>query len=128
MVPPLRITRESFYLADPEGNRTGLAPLSEVIRGYRFLNLDRSLLKDRGVLETRFDFYTRIPSRFFPVPAGPELVRDRVELPRGTYLQDVLYFPSPRGGLRDRRFDLFLDCKPLEDPVFVTIEVVPPRG
>ena len=125
---PLQITRESFYLVDEDGVRTPLASVAEVMRGYRFHNLDRRLLADRGAFATKFDFYTRFVTRFFPNPSGMGVVQDRIELPRGTYLEDLLYFPMPDGGIAGRRFDLFLDCKPLEDPVFVTFEIPAAKG
>lgn len=125
---PLRVTRESFYLVDPEGHRTGVASTAEVIRGYSYISFDRRILADRGYLETKFDFYRFMPTNFFPNPSGFRTIRDRTEIPRLTYFADMLYFWMPEGGIRNRRFDLFFEDKELEDPVFVTFEITPARA
>ena len=121
--PALRVTRESFYLVDPEGNRIEQAAYEEVLDRYSNMDMDRRLLGDRGFILTKFDVYMRIPARFFPLPGRAGVVNDRVEIPTLGYMENVLYFPMPAGGLKGRRFDLFLDCQPLEDPVFVTFEI-----
>ena len=123
MKQPLQLTRESFYLMDREGNRTRLASVSEITGRYTFQTMDQRILSERGFLETKFDFFVEVSSQFFPNPSGRGVAQDRVGIPRSAWWQDVLYFPMPEGGMRDRRLDLFLDCPQLEDPVFVTFEV-----
>jgi hypothetical protein len=119
----LQFTRESFYLMDPEGNRTRLASVSEITSRYMLQTMDQRILSSRGFLEVKFDFYTEVFAQFFPNPSGTGVAQDRVGVPRSTWFQDILYFPMPEGGLRERRFDLFMDVPQLEDPVFVTFEV-----
>ncbi len=125
---PLRVTRESFYLVGPEGQRTGVASTAEVIRDYHYISLDRRILADLGYLEAKFDFYRFMPTNFFPNPSGRNVIRDRTGIPRLTYFADLFYFPMPEGGIRERRFDLFFTDKELEDPVFVTFEITPARA
>ena len=69
--------------------------------------------------------YTQYPSNFSPTDnaARLEVVRDLVSLPKFGYMIDFIYFPTPPGGIRDQRFELFMDSPDLEDPVFVKFEV-----
>ncbi len=51
------------------------------------------------------------------------VVRDVVYLPKFGYLIDYIYFPRPVTGIKDQRFELFLESQSLEQPVFVKFEV-----
>ncbi len=44
-------------------------------------------------------------------------------LPKFGYLVDFLYFPRPKTGVLNQRFELFLDAPELPDPVFVKFEI-----
>lgn len=121
--PALRLSRESFYLVDSEGNRIEMASYEEILARYPSMEMDRRLLGDRGFIPSKFDVYMRIPAKFFPIPGRIGVVQDRVEIPTLGYMENLLYFPMPAGGLKGRHFDLFLDCPPLEDPIFVTFEI-----
>jgi hypothetical protein len=50
-------------------------------------------------------------------------VRDAMQLPKFGYLVDYIYFPRPVGGVKNQRFELFLNAPQLPDPVFVRFEV-----
>ncbi|MCP3978793.1 MAG: hypothetical protein GY716_05615 [bacterium] len=124
----LTLTRESFTLIDEEGNRYPAAMPAELIKGYEFLDLDRTALAElQGVLANKYAAYTRYASKFSPTQAvggmKSNLVRDRTGIPRHGYILDFLYFPAPATGVKDHRFELFLDAPELPDPVFLKFEV-----
>ena len=124
----LVLTRESFTLIDEEGNRYPAASPRELIEGYEFLDLDRNQLAELdGIVFNKFGAFTRYPSMFSPMRGHSfgrsNLVRDLVSLPRFGYLLDFIYFPAPKNGLLGKRFELFVDSRQLEDPVFVKFEV-----
>jgi hypothetical protein len=122
----LTITRESFVLMDVQGNRYPAAEPNELLENYDFLDLDRSpqLAELEGLVYDKFAAYTRYPSSFSPTRTiRTGTVRSRLALPRYGYIVDILYFPMPVTGVKNQRFDLFLDAPELEDPIFVKFEV-----
>jgi hypothetical protein len=121
----LILTRESFTLIDEEKNRYPAASPRELIDNYQFLDLDRYMAELEGIIANKFAAYRQYPSNFSPNQdfANLEVVRDLVSLPKFGFMVDFIYFPEPPGGLRDHRFELFLDSPSLEDPVFVKFEV-----
>jgi len=122
----LTLTRESFTLIDEDGNRYPCAAPDELLAGYKYLDLDRNdqLAEMSGIVFDRFAAFTRWESNFSPTRTFRRgTVYDRVVLPKYGYLIDFVYFPMPENGIRNKRFDLFLEAPELEDPVFVTFVV-----
>jgi hypothetical protein len=124
----LSLTLESFTLVDEQGNRYPAAVPQELLESYDMLDFDRALGELEGILFNRFAALQRYPSKFCPTrtavtTSGPNLVRDLVALPKHGYLIDFIYFPAPKTGIRDRRFDLFVSSAELPDPVFVKFAV-----
>lgn len=128
----LVVSRESFTLVDEQGNRYPAATPRELMEGYDFLDLDRDELSQLALLtDAKFGAYNRYSSRFSPTrsslgdlnPAVSTVVRDVVYLPKFGYLIDYIYFPRPATGIKDHRFELFLESESLENPVFVKFEV-----
>jgi hypothetical protein len=122
-VKRLTLTRESFTLVDEERNRYPAAEPRELMQRYEFLDFDRSLNELQSIVFNKFAAYTRYDSNFSPTRTSTRLVRDVVTLPRFGYIIDYLYFPSPRTGITDRTFELFLESPELVDPVFVKFMV-----
>jgi hypothetical protein len=129
-LPTLTLTREAFVLVDEAGNRYPTASPRELLEGYEYLDMDRRLTSLPEVLLPRFATYTRLPSQFSPLrqaargPYVSNIVRDSLTLPRFGYLIDFLYFPMPKTGVRERRFELFLEAPELPAPVFVKFAVL----
>jgi len=121
----LTMTRESFTLIDQDKNRYPVANPRELIDGYNRLTIDRELGELDSIIFNKFAAYTRYPSNFSPTDDARRLavVRDLVSLPKFGYMVDWIYFPMPPGGIRDQRFELFMDSPDLEEPVFVKFEV-----
>jgi hypothetical protein len=124
----LRLTRESFTLADEKGNRYPCASPKELLENYDFLDLDRNLSELAGIVFNRFGAMTFYPSKFSPTrrPARDgELatVTDSIELPKFGYMLDMLYFPMPATGVKGHKFELSMTAPELTDPIFVKFEV-----
>ena len=129
----LVLTRESFTLVDEQGNRYPVASPRELLQNYDFLDLDRDQLAElESLVGAKFAAYTRYESKFSPThltsaehPAagGALTVRDMVSLPKFGYLLDYIYFPHPASGVKNHRFELFMESPSLPDPVFVKFEI-----
>ena len=127
-VKQLSLTRESFTLADENGNRYPCASPKELLSNYDFLDLDRNLAELSEIVFNRFGAMTAYPSKFSPTRrpsrAGEStVVTDNVQLPKFGYLLDMLYFPMPATGLIGHKFELTMTAPELTDPVFVKFEV-----
>ncbi len=122
----LTITRESFVLVDDQGNRYPAASPRELMQHYEFLDWDRRLSELPGIVDARFAAFTRYPSNFSPrrqAIRGSNVVRDSVSLPKFGYIVDYIYFPRPTTGVKNHRFEMFLQAPQLQDPVFVKFEI-----
>ena len=127
-VRQLSLTRESFTLADENGNRYPCASPKELLGNYDFLDLDRNLAELGEIVFNRFGAMTAYPSKFSPTRrpsrAGEStVVTENVQLPKFGYLLDMLYFPRPATGLIGHKFELTLTAPELTDPIFVKFEV-----
>lgn len=125
----MTLTRESFTLVDDAGNRYPVAGPTELMDGYEFLDFDRRLGELPDIVFNRFANFTPYPSLFSPVREpvrsvwSSSIVRDRVTLPKFGYMIDFLYFPTPPGGVLDRRFELHVRVPEHPDPIFVKFAV-----
>lgn len=130
-VRTLTVTRESFTLIDEAGARYPAATPRELLDGYEMLDFDRENMAElESILTSKFAAFQRYPAQFSPTRAHiregeftSNLVRDTVAIPKFGYIIDYVYFPKPQTGLRDHKFELFLDAPELEDAVFVKFAV-----
>jgi hypothetical protein len=125
----LTLTRESFVLMDETGNRYPCASPRELLEGYEFLDLDRNpiLAELIQIILTKYAAFSRYPSNFSPT-RGVDLsrrgtVRDMISLPKFGYFIDMLYFPTPPGGVKGHLFEIHVTSPDLVDPIFVKFEV-----
>jgi len=124
----LTLTRESFWILDEDGNRYPTANPRELLEGYDFLDFDRTNFSElESIVFNRFGAFVKYPSRFSPTlsasPGADNIVRDLVSLPKFGYMIDFLYFPEPPGGIRGKKFELFMNARELEDPIFIKFRV-----
>lgn len=125
----MTLTRESFVLVDEQGNRYPAASPKELLQGYDFLDLDRRLAEIEGITFNKFATFTRYRSKFSPTRQVPlatgesTIVQDTVVLPKFGYMIDFLYFPTPAGGVKGKKFELFLKTPELQDAVYVKFQV-----
>ena len=125
----LTLTRESFVLMDEQGNHYPCASPRELMDRYEFLDMDRepTLAELVEIIKTKYAAFTRYPSNFSPTRTAKifrtGVVRDLVSLPKFGYLLDMLYFPTPAGGVKGHLFELHVSAPELEDPIFVKFQV-----
>jgi hypothetical protein len=56
------------------------------------------------------------------------IARDRILLPRFSFIHDVIYFPRPPGLGAGQPLELFLRAPELPDPVFVRFDIRGKQG
>ncbi len=123
-VKQLTLTRESFILVDDKGNRYPCASPKEVLDNYDLVDLDTGLRELDGIVFNRFGAQKRYRCKFFSSPsAGRGVITERVQVPKFGYVLDMIYFPMPAGGLKDRTFELVMTAPELTDAIFVKFEV-----
>ena len=122
-VRALTLSRESFTLVDDQGQRHPAAGTRELLERYDYLDQDRAIAELPGIVTNRFATYRFYPNNFSPSREDPRIVRDQLTLPKFGWMHDILYFPTPEGGVMGKRLELFLDAPELENPVFVKFEV-----
>ena len=103
---PVRLTPEEFVLTDDRGVYYPLAEQSAIQKEYNKSAFDQNLLATSQFLGNKFVAFNQIPSLFYPNITFGGVRHDRIELPEGTYLSDVLYFRKPEGTLHGHRFTL----------------------
>jgi hypothetical protein len=119
----LILSRESFTLQIGDGEEIEMADAPSVIEGYRALEADRRLFRSREFTAAKFDRYRIVASSFYPNSPGRRgVVRDTVELPPGTYFQDVLYFKNPGFALTGQSLRLLVRLRANEDPLVVAFK------
>jgi hypothetical protein len=100
------LTREEFVLTDNQGVYYPLAEHAAISAEYQKSLFDQTLVERSEFLGNKFVGFDQIPSLFFPNPALRGVRNDKIQLPKGTYLSDVLYFRKPTGPLEGRVFTL----------------------
>ena len=132
-LPSLTIDRESFTLVDEEGRRYPVAGVREVraaLGGLMKYDL-RFSHTFVDVFGSSYSGWHRVPSVFFPlqdIEGDPvflrrSVVRDHINLPRATWMVDVIYFPHPEGEIVGHRFELWMKAEELEEPILVKFAI-----
>jgi hypothetical protein len=102
--PPVLITPEEFILTDDRGVYYPLAQHEDLQREYKKSTFDRRMVENAQFLGNKFVAFERIPSLFYPNFTATGVRNERIQLPEGTFLADVLYFRKPVGPLEGRIF------------------------
>jgi len=119
----LTADRENLVLTDDQGHRYPLATVKEIrALGSRTTNDYRASEFFATYFSQRLEDRPRVRSRFFP-NRGRGLVEDRIQLPGGAWIIDVVYFPRPPGELLGRTYELTFSPRELEDPIFVRFNI-----
>ncbi len=101
---PVLMTPEEFILTDDKGVYYPLADHKDLLSEYKKSGFDGNLLKNAQFLGNKFVAFHRVPSLFYPNFTATGVRNERVQLPEGTYLADMLYFRKPIGPLEGRIF------------------------
>lgn len=101
---PVLMTPEEFILTDDKGVYYPLADHKDLLSEYKKSGFDGNLLENAQFLGNKFVAFQRVPSLFYPNFTATGVRNERVQLPEGTYLADMLYFRKPIGPLEGRIF------------------------
>ncbi len=101
---PVLMTPEEFILTDDKGVYYPLADHKDLLSEYKKSGFDGNLLQNAQFLGNKFVAFHRVPSLFYPNFTATGVRNERVQLPEGTYLADMLYFRKPIGPLEGRIF------------------------
>ena len=103
---PVTLTPEEFVLTDNQGVYYPPAGHPDIASEYRKSAFDANLIRNANFLGNKFVGFTQIPSLFYPNISQLGVKNDHIQLPKGTFLDDVLYFRKPLGPLQERVFTL----------------------
>lgn len=120
--PKLVVRAESFELVDRDGNRYPMPSYEELLAAGNLLErVEIARAQNPIVIGQQFANSLPIEASFFPAP-GTNIVLPRVELPRETYFQTLIYFPQPAGGL-EGVLTLRFQAEGLPEPIDVRVMV-----
>lgn len=120
-LPRLVITRESLTLIDEGSQKSYPMPESiEVEKNYNKLAPDHKFKSQTGFLvdqmTTSFSGYIQAQSNFFPQTQGAARVIERVYIRQLGFMEDLIYFPMPEGGVKGKLLRLRLESAELKAP------------
>jgi len=119
-LPALSLNRESFTLVDSDGTSYPMLDGKEVGKKYN-IDVDRRLATLPPVVRGIFGGYSQVGASLttsFDNPIPRELY-----IQRHAWAAELIYFPMPEGGAQGRVFELFMNARELDDPVFVRFEI-----
>jgi hypothetical protein len=114
------VDRETLVLVDEKDQIYRMPDAIELEEKYNKLVPDYKFKSQTGILGdqvmTSFSFYRKAESRFFPEVQGGARVIDSVYLRTNGYMEDLIYFPMPAGGIKGKNLKLRLDVFELDAP------------
>ena len=126
-LPSLTLTRDSFILIDDNRMPHYMPDIKELQKNYELLTPDSKFRSQTGLLRdqmpTSFSYYRKAESNFFPVTAGSARVIDKVYVRQRGFMEDVIYFPMPPGGIKGKVLILRVDAEELEVPADIAFTV-----
>jgi hypothetical protein len=128
---PLKVDRQSFLLVDPTDRTYSMPGYKEVGAAYDKYSLDAKYyalkLFSEGDIMTGFASFRKLPCSFFPHPykasAMHDVLIDSIEIPQGSFVQDLIYFPRPGSDVTGQKLRLRLQSPELEEPCEVAFIV-----
>lgn len=129
-IKTLRVTRKSFELIDPANDAYPMPGFKALEAVYNKYSLDakyyaRKLFTEGDLLDA-FSSFRKLPCSFFPHPYKDSVLHDvlieDVQLPQGSFIEDLIYFPKPRTEAPGQVFRLTLlddELEPYIDVGFV---------
>ncbi len=116
----IKLTRESFFLADMEGVVYSMPTVKEWRKGYKRIVIDRRLMSTGGIpWEVWYQGGRLARSNFFPDLTGARgnTTISSINLRSGYGMVDLLYFEQLRGQQADRPFILSVEPEGWEVPI-----------
>jgi len=101
----LKLGRPSFVLVDPADATYPMPGFKALEAVYKKYSADAKFYARKifteGDVQTSFSSFRKLPCSFFPHPAKDSQMHDvlveEVEIPQGSFVEDLLYFPRPKG-------------------------------
>lgn len=126
-LPSLTLTRNSFILIDDNRIPHYMPDIVELQKNYKMLTSDSRFRSQTGLLGdqlvTSFSYFRKAESHFFPQTAGAGRVIDEVYVRQRGYMEDLIYFPMPPGGIEGKVLILRIDAEELEIPADIAFSV-----
>jgi len=102
----LRVIRQSFQLVDSANETYSMPGFKALEAAYDKYSLDAKYFARKIFIEgdtlTSFSSFRKLPCSFFPHPYKDSVLHDvliqDVELPQGSFIEDLIYFPKPKNG------------------------------
>ena len=121
------VDRETLFLVDEAGKIYPMPSVEELSLQYNKLVPDNKFKSQTGVLGdemmTGFSMYRKAVGRLFPQTQGGGRTVDAVYVQTNGYMEDLIYFPMPEGGIRGKVLKLRLDVYELGKPLDVAFRV-----
>ncbi len=123
----LTLDRDSLILVDENDDIYYMPGIVELQMYYNKLAPDHKFKSQIGLLGdkllTSFSYYRKAESNFFPQTQGAARVLDKVFIQNKGYMEDLIYFPMPPGGIDGKVFKLRVEAFELEIPFEIRFKV-----
>jgi len=114
------VSRETLFLVDESGNAYSMPDILKLQKEYKQLAPDHKFKSQTGILGddmlTSFSYFQKNSSNFFPQTQGAARIIDSVYIRTQGYMEDMVYFPMPPGGIKGKAMRLRLDIPELKTP------------
>ena len=121
------VDRETLFLVDENGTVYPMPSVEELSLQYNKLVPDNKFKSQTGVLGdemmTGFTMYRKAVGRLFPQTQGGGRTVDSIYVQKNGYMEDLVYFPMPEGGIKGKTLRLRLDVYELGKPLDVAFRV-----
>jgi hypothetical protein len=121
------VDRETLFLVDEAGTVYPMPSVEELSLQYDKLTPDNKFISQTGVLGdqimTGFSYYRKAVGRLFPQTQGGGRTVDAIYVQTNGYMEDLVYFPMPEGGIKGKTLRLRLDVYELGKPLDIAFHV-----
>ena len=123
----LTLDRDSLVLVDENDDIYYMPDIVELQMYYDKLAPDHKFMSQTGLLGdkilTSFSYFRRAESNFFPHTQGAARIIDKVYIQNKGFMEDLIYFPMPPGGIEGKVFKLRVEASELEIPFEISFKV-----
>ena len=123
----LTLDRDSLIVVDENDDIYYMADIWQLQKYYKKLTPDHKYESQTGILGARmvtgFSYFRRAMSNFFPQTSGAARVIDEVYVQNKGFMEDLIYFPMPPGGIEGKSFRLRIEARELEEPFEIRFNV-----
>ncbi len=121
------VDRETLVLVDDKDQVYVMPSVVELEQNYDKLVPDHKFQSQTGImgddLLTGFSYYQKASGHFFPQVQGGARTIDSVTIRAHGFMEDMVYFPMPAGGIKGKTLRLRLDVYELDEPFVIVFPV-----